>query len=433
MVAPRLRCSDMTRHPTILRAVVSGLWCLLALITAPAVTAQTITNIAQANWQQAGQVVTAQSNAVSFSRMSSTATITTFVAGPGASTSLSFMPSQCGGAPVAVSSNTATATQIASVAQTTTVQIGSVFYFEVNAPQANTNPAVIESLQVMLTTNGGDKETLTVFETAPNTGVFIGAIPTAAVPPQPMPGDCQLSVAAGNTISIAAMVNGSSAPIAIATMSVANDPFGFVFDSESGASVNGATVTLVNAVTGQPASVLAPDGVTTWPSRVVTGQPVVDGGGASFQLAPGEYLFPLVPPGQYRLNIQPPAPYKAPSAVAAQNLAGILRPDGNPVQISAGSYGAMFAVAGTQPLRIDVPVDKPGTAATIAKTASRATAQEGDVVFYTLTVGNPEANIKRAVVVVDKPAKQLRIRPQSVRIDGVWPCPTRCNSPPMGG
>ena len=127
MGPPRPGCSAMTRHPTILRAVVTGLLCLLALITAPAVTAQTITNIAQANWQQAGQVVTAQSNAVSFSRMSSTATITTFAAGPGASTSLTFMPSQCGGVPIAVSSNAATATQIASVAQTTTVQIGSVF------------------------------------------------------------------------------------------------------------------------------------------------------------------------------------------------------------------------------------------------------------------------------------------------------------------
>ncbi len=418
MGPPRPGCSAMTRHPTILRAVVTGLLCLLALITAPAVTAQTITNIAQANWQQAGQVVTAQSNAVSFSRMSSTATITTFAAGPGASTSLTFMPSQCGGVPIAVSSNAATATQIASVAQTTTVQIGSVFYFEVNAPQANTNPAVVESIQVLLTTNGGDREILTVFETAPNTGVFIGAIPTAAVPPQPAQGDCQLSVAAGNTISIAALVNGSNTPVAIATLSVANDPFGFVFDSESGASVNGATVTLVNATTGQPASVLAPDGVTTWPSSVVTGQPVVDGGGVSFQLAPGEYLFPLVAPGQYRLKIQTPAPYTAPSAVSPQNLAGILRPDGTPVQISPGSYGAAFSVTGSQAVRVDVPVDKPGTAATIAKTASRATAQEGDVVFYTLTVGNPETNIKRDVVVVDKPARQLRIRPQSVRIDG---------------
>jgi hypothetical protein len=401
-----------------MRAAVIGLLCLLALITAPAAMAQTITNIAQANWQQAGQVVTAQSNAVSFSRMSSAATITTFAAGPGAATSLTFMPSQCGGVPVAVSSAAPTATQIASVAQTTTVQIGSVFYFEVNAPQANTNPAVVEQIQVMLTTNGGDREVLTVFETAPNTGVFIGAIPTAAVPPQPVQGDCELSVAAGNTISIAALINGSATPIAIATLSVANDPFGFVFDSESGASVNGATVTLINAMTGQPASVLAADGVTSWPAVVVTGQPVIDGGGVSFQLAPGEYLFPLVAPGQYRLKIQPPAPYTAPSAVSPQNLAGILRPDGTPVQISSGSYGAMFAVTGTQAVRVDVPVDKPGTAATISKSASRATAQEGDVVFYTLTVGNPEANIKRAVVVVDKPARQLRIRPQSVRIDG---------------
>ena len=397
----------------------SGLSCLLALIAAPAAMAQTITNIASANWQQAGQIVTTQSNAVTFTRIASTASITTYTAGPGASTSLNFLPSQCGGAPVAVSSNSASPSQIASVAQTTTVQIGSVFYFEVAAPQANTNPAVVESIEVMLATNGGDKETLTVFETAPNSGVFVGAIPTAAVPPQPVQGDCRLSVAAGNTISLAAMVNGSSTPIAIATLSVANDPFGFVFDSESGASVNGATVTILNATTGQPASVLAPDGVTSWPATVVTGQPVIDGAGMSFQLAPGQYLFPLVAPGQYRLKVQPPAPYTAPSVVTAQNLAGILRPDDTPVQISPGSYGASFAVIGATAVRVDVPVDKPGVAATITKSASRSTAQEGDVVFYTLNVGNPEANIKRGVEVVDRPARQLRIRPQSVRIDGV--------------
>jgi fimbrial isopeptide formation D2 family protein len=402
-----------------MRAVVSGLLCLLALITAPAGRAQTITNIASANWQQAGQIVTAQSNAVSFTRMATTASITTYTVAPGASTSLSFTPSQCGGVPIAVSSNSASASQIASVAQTTTVQIGSIFYFEVSAPQGNTNPNVIDQIQVALTTNGGDKEVLTVFETAPNSGVFVGAIPTAAVPPQPVQGDCQLSVAAGNTISIAAMLSGSTTPIAIATLSVASDPFGFVFDSESGASVNGATVTIINATTGQPASVMAPDGVTSWPSTVVTGQPVVDGAGQSFQLAPGEYLFPLLAAGEYRLKIQPPAPYTAPSLVTPPNLAGILRPDGSPVQISPGSYEQPFAVTAMQPVRIDVPVDKPGTAATITKSASRGTAQEGDVVFYTVTVGNPEANIKRDVVVVDKPARQLRIRPQSVRIDGV--------------
>jgi len=401
-----------------MRAVVKALLWPLALLAASPAPAQSITNIATASWQQAGQTVTAQSNPVTFSRMAASASIATYAAGPGPATSLTFIPSQCGGVPIAVSSNTATATQIASVAQTTTVQIGSVFYFQVTAPQANTNPAVVEQIQVVLTTNGGDRETLTVFETAPNSGVFVGAIPTAAVPPQPTQGDCVLSVAAGNTISIAALLNGGSSPIAIATLSVANDPFGFVFDSESGASVNGATVTLVNAATGQPATVLAADGVTAWPATVVTGQPVVDGGGVSFQLAPGEYLFPLVAPGQYRLKIQTPAPYTAPSVVTPQNLAGILRPDGSPVQISTGSYGALFTVTGAQPVRIDIPVDKPGVPASIAKTASRATAQPGDVVFYTLTVGNPESRLKRAVTVVDNPARQLRIRPQSVRIDG---------------
>lgn len=408
----------MAFRPPLLRVAVALVVWLAALVCGAAAPAQTITNVAAASWTQQGQTLTAQSNAVSFTRIAATASITTYAVGPGAATTLAFTPSQCGGVPIAVSTGPVSTTQIASVTQTTTVQIGSTFYFTVAAPQANIRPGAIDSLQVVLTTSGGDKETITVYETAPNSGLFAGAVPTAAIPPQPVQGDCRLSVAPGDTISLAAVINGQTTPIAIAELSVADDPFGFVFDSESGASVSGASVTLVDAATGQPAKVLGPDGVTAWPATVTTGQPVTDGAGATYQLAPGEYLFPQVSPGQYRLQVSPPAPYTAPSRVSAANLAGIVRPDGTPVVVRAGSFGAVFTVNSPQPLRIDVPVDKPTVAATITKTVNRSTAQPGDLVFYTVTVGNPEPSLKRDVTISDTPARQLRIRPQSVRIDG---------------
>src|SRR4051812_26794398 len=89
---------------------------------------------------------------------------------------------------------------------------------------------------------------------------------------------------------------------------------GLVFDSEDGTMVNGAKVTIVDAVTGQVVPELAADGVTAWPSTVYTGQSVTDGAGVVYQLLPGEYRFPLLQAGQYRLVVEPPNPYHVPSA-----------------------------------------------------------------------------------------------------------------------
>ena len=397
--------------------------CPLALWMSPAASAQTITNVASASWLQNGQVVSAASNTVAFSKVAAPASILTYTVAPGTTTSLNFMPSECGGVPIpgtgSIGSGTQVAAITASVVQSSTVAIGDVFYFEVNAPQANLNPNAEDSIQVTLTTTSGDKETITVFETANNTGVFVGAVPTVGIPPQPVGGDCRLSVSQGDSISITALIAGTPTPIATAQLSVSDDPFGYVFDSESGASVNGATVTLVNAATGQPARVFAPDGVTSWPATLTTGAAITDGAGMPFQLQPGEYRFPVVAAGEYKLVVQPPSPYTAPSTISAQNLAGILRPDGTPVQVVGGSYGAMFSVGTVQALRIDIPVDKPGSPVTMTKTASRATAQSGDVVFYTLAITNPETSAKRNVVVVDRASRSLRIKPKTVRIDGV--------------
>ena len=411
------------RFSTFLRTAAMAVLCPLALFVSPAAGAQTITNVASASWVQNGQTVTAASNAVSFSKVAAPASIITYTVAPGTTTALNFMPSECGGVPIPGTGTIGSGTQVAgisaSVVQSSTVAIGDVFYFEVNAPQANLHPNAEDSIQVTLTTTSGDKETVTVFETGNNTGIFVGAVPTVGIPPQPVQGDCKLSVSSGDSISITALIAGTPTPIATAQLSVSDDPFGFVFDSESGASVNGAKVTLINATTGQPAKVFAPDGVTPWPATVTTGASVVDSAGMPFQMQPGEYRFPVVAAGEYKLVVQPPTPYTAPSTISAQNLAGILRPDGTPVQVVGGSYGEAFSVGTVEALRIDIPVDKPGSPVTMTKSASRATAQSGDVVFYTLSIANPQASAKRNVVVVDKASRSLRIKPKSVRIDGV--------------
>ena len=94
-----------------------------------------------------------------------------------------------------------------------------------------------------------------------------------------------------------------------------------------------------------------------------------------------EYRFPLAPFGQYRLVIEPVAPYTAPSTATRAQLAGLTRPDGQPLLIVDASFGGAFALASPSPVRVDVPIDRPGLTVALSKTVSRARAVPGDAVF----------------------------------------------------
>lgn len=386
---------------------------------APAVRAQSITNVAQAYWNQTGKTFTAQSNLVAFDVVQKPITIDTLVTSPVGGQSVSFASSMCGGTMLPVGANSNAQFATASAVSANTLHIGDSVLFRVVDTAANKNANAIDSLSATLSTSGGDRETITIYETAPNSGIFVGAVPTTATPQQPVQGDCRLSVAANDAIAIGVSDMGTTTQIASATLSVLADPFGIVFDSEDGSPVDGAQVMLVDAVTGAQVRVFAPDGVTVWPSVVISGQSVTDAAGRVYPMQPGEYRFPLVAPGQYRVVVKPAPPYAVPSAAPVARLTAILRPDGQPVNISGASFGKPFTLTAVDAVRIDVPADRPPVAVNLTKTASRDRAQPGDVVFYTLVAKNTEANhAKRGVIVTDSPAAMLRLRKDSVRIDG---------------
>ena len=393
---------------------------LVALVIGtPVAFAQTITNVAAAQWTQGSASFSVRSNPVSFNVVQTPIAIQTFT-DSNTGQRLPMSAPTCGGSPLSLPGGIGTANPFATVNPAAALQAGSVLYFQIDAAAANLDPAAIDSLIITISGASGDSETLTVFETAANTGLFIGAIQTRATPPAPVRGDCRLSVAGGDKIAIAASKPGSGTVVASAEVTVLADPYGLVFDSESGAPVNGARVTMVDALTGAPARVFADDGVTPWPSTVITGQSVTDAAGNVYPMAPGEYRFPLAPLGQYRLVIEPPAPYTAPSVATPAQLAPLRRPDGQPMIIVPASFGGSFALTSPAPVRVDVPLDHPPISVTVTKTASRPTALPGDVVFYTVTVTNPDTlSIKRSVSLVDAPSPLLRLRPDSVRIDGV--------------
>ena len=389
------------------------------LIGMPAAQAQTITNVAAARWSQGSNNFSVNSNAVTFSVMQQTLAIQTFT-GDAAGQRLPISAPTCGGNPLILPGGTGTSQPFATVSPTTALRVGSVFYFQIDAPAANPNAGAIDRLVTTLTTASGDLETLTIYETAATSGVFVGAIQTAASPLGPVQGDCRLSVSGGDRIGLSVSQPGSGITVAMGQLQVLADPYGLVFDSETGAPVNGVRVTMVDALTGAPAQVFADDGVTPWPATVYSGQNITDGAGNVYQMAPGEYRFPLAALGQYRLVIAPPAPYTAPSVATAVQLAALRRPDGQPMVIAPASFGGPLTLGGPSPVRIDIPLDHPAVSVTLTKTVSRPTARPGDVIFYTVTVANPDPlNLKRGVTLVDVPSPLLRLRRGTVRIDGI--------------
>ena len=379
-----------------------------------------ITNVAEATWSFDGSDFDTVSNEVETPVEPALAEIITFR--PGSSTTgdtITFRQSFCAAGQTTQSVPQVPAASMTSVEQTNIITAGDMLFFEVTAPAANLDPALVDSLEAILTTPGGDQEEITIFETAVNSGLFVGQIGTRRSPPAPVQSDCVLSIEDEQSITIAATPLGGDAILVTTDVDVLADPFGVVFDSETGEPVDGAVVTLIDTATGLPATVFGEDGVTPWPSTVISGSPVTDGAGNVFPMAPGEYWFPLTNLGTYRLDIQPPAPYTAPSVVSPAQLAALPRPGGGSFTILDASFGGEFALTSPIPLEVDIPLDRPSLDLTVTKTASRANAQPGDAVFYTVVATNPDADrVRRDVVVTDTPSPWLRLRPDSIRIDG---------------
>jgi len=396
---------------------------------------RTVTNIAEASWDADGSNHRVQSNPVRFDVSTLPAqppSIRVYRRAPGTGEQLTYLAPQCGpssGAIDVLRSNAiagvtpgAQPMSTTSVLPTDKLRGGEPMFFEIKAAAANRDPALIDTMTVVLTSVEGDRETMTVFETGADTGVFVGVIDTLRIPPPLVQGDCRLSVGADSRVTIAGMRPGTADVIVTADISVLVDPFGVVFDSETGAPVSGARVALVDAVSGAPATVFAEDGVTSWPSSMISGQPVTDGSGRTVAMGPGEFWFPLTRQGRYRLVVTPPAPYTAPSVAPRDLVTRLVRADGRAYVIREGSFGEDFQLNTPIPFEVDIPVDRPGVDLALTKTASRTRAAPGDLVFYTVTLRNDDpSRIRRSVTLTDTPSRWLRLRADSIRVNGDRP------------
>ncbi|OYX96509.1 MAG: hypothetical protein B7X90_03090 [Novosphingobium sp. 17-62-19] len=392
------------------------------LLTAPcATTAQeTITNTATANWTDRGQAVTATSNTVSFPVEVAIAQLQTLRYVPDGSSTITLATPTCGEGSMMLSGNRAAITLSGSLQPSDSFRIGELLYVRITAPSANRSATEIDHLQIKTVTSSGDEELMTIAETGANTGEFLAAIATTAIPPSPTRRDCQLSVHDGDSITVE--IADSTIPLGtqpVSSVQVLADPYGLVFDSADGTPIDGVTITLIDDATGQPAQVFADDGFTGWPSTVVTGQAVTDASGTVHPMPVGEYRFPLAALGRYRLRVVPPGGFVVPSTVPLENLRAIVRPEGDLVELSDASFGGVVTLDSPNPVRVDIPMDSPSVAASVTKVASREVINPGDPVIFTVLASNP--NAKRALFNVslkDTPSRWLRFVPKSVRVNG---------------
>lgn len=409
---------------------------LVAAALLPAATtanAQVITNTASAQWTHDGSPGQALSNRVDVTvtaRPPERPTITTYrLTSGGGNKSVPLAPTQCSRTAARAVSTTiplsgvyeGISTAPASLQSTDNFRAGEVLVIGVTLASANADPQARDTLPVMLELENGDREQITLTETANNSGEFVGIINTIGVPPAVTQGDCRLSVNPGAPLTLRVTDQANASLVALATINFLVDPFGIVFDSGDGTPVPGSRVTIVDAATGQPAQAFGDDGVSAYPSSVVTGQPVTDAGGTTYTFPPGDYRFPFVAPGTYRLIVAPPAPYTAPSKSSAADLAGLRRPDdGLPFEITGASYGNAFTLNSPAPVRVDIPVDQPGLPLILRKTTSTQVAVPGDVIQYRIEVANRDARRNTgAVTVRDVLPAGMRLRADTVRVDGV--------------
>ena len=325
-------------------------------------------------------------------------------------------PTQCIGSgglvdlppPVLSNGTTADPSQPLPLAQTPTIHGGEALFLRLSDPDQNLDAAAADTIELDVTATGGDRERVRLRESGPNSGEFVGYIQTRVAPASA--GDCVLQVE--RDASLASTYADRSDATDTASAQALVDPFGLVFDSRTGAPVNGARVRLVTAG-GAPAQVIGDDGVSSYPAEMVTGQPVTDSGGTVYNFAPGVFRFPLVAAGDYRLEVVPPLGHAFPSTATE---AGIQALPGAPFAIGPASYGGSITVVGPMPTNIDVPLDPTGSALFVQKSTTTTIAAAGDFVQYTVSVRNVgSVGAFTGVTIADQLPRGLRYRAGSAR------------------
>ena len=293
----------------------------------------------------------------------------------------------------------------------TTFHVGEAVFLRLTDRDQNVDPNARDFALVTVTAPAtGDSVEVSIIETAVDSGVFSGHVPTAPGPASA--GDCVLQAERNAAIDASYVDIADSGDTARANALL--DPISRVFDARTGALINGARVTLIDMVTGQLASPIGDDGVSSFPATITVGGVATDTGGTRYEFGPGEFRFPIVPVGSYRLQVDPPLGYLAPSGRSQSELQALA---GGPFTLDVGSFGQEFSVGPTPFVSIDIPIDPTAGALFLDKRSSTSVAAPGDFVEYQLTLTHADGLAAATdVVLEDYLPLGLRYQPGSARV-----------------
>ncbi len=329
--------------------------------------------------------------------------------------------------PVTDSSGNAIDTLSAPVLDAASYQLGEVVFVSLVDANRNLDPSARDFIDLRITSSTGDEEILRLQETGTDTGTFVTALQSAAMPPAPTRLDCRLSVTRDATMVADyadALFPGDNAQV-----SALVEPMSFVFDSSTGLPVDGVEVTLIDPVTGLPANVFGIDGTSAYPATVTSGAVVTDSSGREYRPPPGGYQFPVVAAGNYILQVTPPSGYAAPSIVPLPVLQTLRDPAGDPYVMGTGSFGDTVGLPAGPGSRIDLPIDPVVSGLFLQKSASTTEISAGEFLQYRLTLENLNtAGAVADVQVSDTLPLGMRYQAGSLRIAG-QPAPDPAISP----
>lgn len=277
----------------------------------------------------------------------------------------------------------------------------------------NIDGSLQETILVRFTVDNGDTETLRLTETGADTGLFIGYATLASSGAALNNG--VLNVPANSKVTFA--YNDGVSVAESKQISIIVDPYGKVFDTQTGDLLDGYTVRLVNMDTGSDATVYGDDGTTLYPSTVVTGSLVTDAGGTLYQMDPGSFRFPLAPVGNYQLEVTAPsgALYTWPSTMPDEQLGKV--PNG-PFIITLGSKAEVFPLSAGPPLNVDIPVDPLSTQLNVTRSANKNIVSAGDFIQFKVTVENATSGVLVDVLAKDVLPRGFRYEKGSLVING---------------
>ena len=315
----------------------------------------------------------------------------------------------CSKDPLAFTPAPIEADELAAAPPLAALDVDQPLIMVLDAPGSNRDPGVREYATIDVE-SGPVHSTIALRETGADTGIFAGGVPASGTHPELA--DCDLTLRRGSGLKISFRED----PWSLAsTYSTLIDPAGYVFDSTTAALVDGATVSLVDAA-GNPAQVFGDDGISRYPSTVISGQAVTDASGRVYSAQRGRYRFPLAPPGTYHLRIVPPADYTAPSVAPRDAVAQLRDPRGQPFIINDASYGGALVLVGVEPFFSDIPLDRhPDTSLLLTKTASVRDASPGDFIQYRLQLTNRGTAAARDLHLFDTLPRGLRYETGSTR------------------